>query len=347
MNFPRIACYSACRGGGAPLVKPDGSLDEPLITKLARYPTITLDASPWVSPYKPPRTDALMLLRKLNPSIRIGLYHVLGWFWIERLPAGFVSQHNTFADAFHDICREESAFMANGNVDVAKAEGRLTKLFTDAVSLGLFDFVFFDFMSAINNASIGAIERLTAAIKRAGGPDFKVLGNGWQSDAFDAEGSFREGFVATADWFNLVRQWRQARPHKHDDWIQAGTGYKNLDTLEAQRQARFVLGTACLFDCQASFGPDRDLTVQPYYGTWWLPEYDGGGIGTGWLGEPRGEAQGGSLWFRYFSGGLVVVNPNDSGRSATIPKGLCRFDGTEMGSVTVGAGDAVFLRRMQ
>lgn len=344
-GFPRVASYSACKGSGFPLVKADGALDEPLIQKLARHQAVTLDITPWYSPYQAPRADALLLLRKLNPSISIYFYHVLGWFW---LGADFTSQHRTFADAFHDEVKAAGAFFPNGNVDVAKAEAGLTKLFCGAAASRLANGVFWDFCSAVNAASVPAIERMIHAVRQAGGPGFKVIGNGWQ-DTFNLDGNMKEGFPDNLPnvTFEHIRQWRAGRPHRTDDWLQAGTGFFDPTTPAAQRAARFAHGTACLFDMQCSVGPDRDLKVVPYYGTWWADFYDGGGLGAGWLGEPIGDyttnLQG--TFRRDFAGGVVLVNSAASPQNITLPKGLCRFDGQEMGSITVAAKDAAFLVR--
>ena len=193
------------------------------------------------------------------------------------------------------------------------------------------------------------MQRMIAGVKAAGGPGFTVHGNGWDANTLNADGSFCEGFPDKLGHdFEHVREWRAGRPHRTEDWLQAGTGVTSFDTEDAKRQARFAHGTACLFDMQCSFGPDRD--APHLYPQMWLGIYDADGLGPGWLGEPMGAATnlGTNLYWRCFAGGAVFVNSGpDSAHVNTLPPGLRRIDGPEMGSVTVPAQDAVFLVRMR
>jgi hypothetical protein len=317
MNYPRVSNYAAVKGNGEPLLLPptdpkqtvaDLKINVPLVTALSRYPVITLDATPWVAPEGIHRTDVLLLLRKSNPTIRIGMYVVGGWFWGDPTWAVKPVGQRTFADSQHAALVETGGYNPLKPNDVRwdnpPTEARLTSLICSAMSTRLWDFLFVDFMSANNTNELAALQRMVAAVHALG---FQVIANGWSADALNVDGSMREGFPDTLGHdFAHVQNWRAANPHRSMDWLQAGTGLTSLDSADAQRQARFALGTACLFDCMASVGPDRDLKVTPYYGTWTLPEYEP----AGWLGEPWGPArQVGGVYVREFAGGSVTVDP--------------------------------------
>ena len=184
--------------------------------------------------------------------------------------------------------------------------------------------------------------------RQAGGSGFLVLGNGSAAESLDTDGGFREGFPDLLEnTFDVVRKWRAARPHRSWDWLQAGDGLPSLESEEAKRAARFALGTACLFDMMCSVGPGRDQSVEPPYATWWLPEYDGGGRGVGWLGEPMGPATpfGPKLWMRDFAGGRVYVNPSADEDWAGAVGGLEPISESSLAH-RVRPRDAVFLRRV-
>ena len=350
-GFPKVSCYSAHRGSGAPYVRADGSHNDAMIRALARYSTVTMMITPWYSVREASRADVLLRLREMNPRIRILGYTLLGWWY---LPQTFTvsASDKSFAGSWHDAIKSTGGFgEANGTGWWVKwenpaTESALTNLLCGSASSRLFDGHFYDFLSPDDSAGASAMQRMIAKVKAAGGPGFTVHGNGWGADDLDTDGSFREGFPSLLGHdFEHVRQWRAGRPHRTEDWLQAGSGVTSFDTEDAKRQARFAHGTACLFDMQCSFGPDRDA---PYlYPQMWLPEYDGGGIGAGWLGEPASEPlASGGLWRRVFSGGMVVVNEGSVSVTTNLPRGLCRLsDGAEMGSVTVPAMDCVMLWR--
>lgn len=369
-GFPRVACYAANRGYGFPLVPGNSHaspLDMDLVGKLARHDTITLDLAPWWAVEEPPRVDALLALRRLNPSIRIIGYLLLG---VWRLPAEFTvnTWDKTFWGTWHNGVKDSGGHgaVAERNADGTirhwwvrwenpATEAALTKLLCDVASSHLFDGIFGDYFWATTGSGADALQRMTHSVRSAGGRGFLVLGNGPHADTLNTDGAFREGVPDKLPGVDFpdIQRWRSSRPHRTDDWVQSGTDYLSLDTPDAKRAARFAHGIACHTDSLCSFGKDRDVKLTAAYPVpylaWWNEIYDGGGLGTGWLGEPRGDASlvGFNCWRRDFAGGTVLVNASSNDKPVTLPKGLCRFDGTEMGSVTVPARDAVFLRRAQ
>lgn len=90
---------------------------------------------------------------------------------------------------------------------------------------------------------------------------------------------------------------------------------------------RFGLGVALLGDGYYAF----DNGVFGHYVAWWYDEYDGVGLGRGWLGYPLGpptELEGGAL-AREFEHGYAVVNPTEAPVTVTVPPGLRRLQGTQ------------------
>lgn len=78
------------------------------------------------------------------------------------------------------------------------------------------------------------------------------------------------------------------------------------------RKHRFGLGSASLGAGHHSFARlETDEAWVREHLDWWFPEYDYGGVGLHWLGEPVSEAHESKngLWKRAFEFGYAVVNP--------------------------------------
>jgi len=323
--FPRIACYAVNRGTGAPYVLPDGSLDYALIAKLARFDTVTLNLTPWFSINGFSRTDVLLMLRRLNPRIRILAYSLLTHWYLPTTTTPSASDL-TFAADWQRAITGTGGFIPNApigyEVDWSKRETAraLTDLLRAVASSRLFDGFFGDFMSPTldwvaqtpdftpekDKLRLANMTRLVRRLKDAGGPGFLVLANGVGADRLPVDGLMREGFPVPFTTFEQARETfeESARPH---DWLQAGW-FSDPYSPEGMREARFALGTACLFGAALSFGPDHDLSFR--YAEWWQDEWSVAG-NTGWLGErrepPRPFPNG--LWRRDFMDGVVLVNP--------------------------------------
>jgi hypothetical protein len=370
--FPRLNCYAVNRGSGAPYVLPDGSLDEVLLADLARFDTVTLNLTPWFSLGDSCRTDALLQLRARDPRIRILAYSLLTHWY---LPATFwpATLDHTFAADWQRAIVATKGFIPSApvgyEVDWSKRDtaDALTKLLCAAASSRLFDGFFGDFMSPTldwvaqtpdftpekDKLRLANMTRLCRRLREAGGPGFLVLANGVGADRLPVDGLMREGFPVPFTTFEQARETfeESARPH---DWLQAGW-FSDPYSAEGMREARFALGTACLFGSALSFGPDHDLTYR--YAGWWQDEWSINGR-TGWLGEPRHAAGTiGRLWCRDFMDGVVLVNPGTEPTEARFnPNRYCHLtgernpelnDGAYVTVETVPPQDARFLWRVR
>ena len=140
MSYPRISCYAANRGYGFPLVPANnhaGTLDMALIAKLARYSTITLDLAPWYALSEPCRTDALIALRRLNPSVRILGYFMQG---VWRLAPDFTVQSwdKTFWGTWHNAIKDSGGF---GDVAERNPDGTPKRKYINPEDLDIFTVV--------------------------------------------------------------------------------------------------------------------------------------------------------------------------------------------------------------
>ena len=352
MSYPRVSCYAWNSGFGYPwtTTKAQGApLNLDVIVAAARYPMLTADIAPVFDPDPVTgRPDISAAIRRANPKVKLGIYQCLGWTYMDP----------TYGDlpdwtrrVWLRALKETNGIGPGGMIrwEQPETERRLTEALVAVWHSHRGDFFFFDFCWTNSMPGTRAMQRCIHALKEAGCP--VVIGNSEVLDkppsAFDTEGCMQENWPNFPIDPHNIRLWRSGRPRKSHDWLQGGTGYANLDTPDAQRACRYLHGMACMEGMIGSFGPDRDQGVTPPYCTWWQPFYDASGLGTGWLGEPLGPAQASDVGSirRLFANGLVEVNTGSQSYTVNLPKGLCRFDGTEMGSVTVPAKDAVFLVR--
>ena len=116
---------------------------------------------------------------------------------------------------------------------------------------------------------------------------------------------------------------------------------------------RFGLGVALLGDGYYTF----DNGVFGHNVAWWYDEYDGGGLGAGWLGMPLADPLSqGALSTREFEHGFVVVNTGDAAATVSVPAGFAKLQGTQdpahndgssvTAPLSVAAHDAYLLRRL-
>ncbi len=116
---------------------------------------------------------------------------------------------------------------------------------------------------------------------------------------------------------------------------------------------RLGLATALLGDGHYAF----DNGVFGHYVAWRYDEYDGGGLGRGWLGWPLGPHRrlaDGAL-VREFDGGMAIANPTEAPVEVQVPPGLSRLrgaqdpahnDGSAVGeAIVVPARDGILLVR--
>ena len=364
-GYPRLAQYTMVRGSGAPFVSSTivGGYDWPLIGKVARHSVVAPDVTPLWSPTADPfsnKPEIIVEMRRRNPAITVLAYFLLRLWY--RGPSE-VRTSTSFADSWHRMLQSTGGFGANAggswhwvNYANPATEAGATKLFCDLAASRIGDGLFFDFADAWGLGTSAeherAVKRILTAIRKAGGPGFLIVTNGDTPGVED--GCLREGFPdkLSLAYPENVRVWRSGRPHKSHDWLQAGTGHTDPTNPDTQRASRFAHGFACCNDMLCSFGPDRDQTIG--YHSWWFDHYavdpkglpDPTGKYVGWLGEPLGPAFGGTIiQRRQFAGGEVIVNAGSASMNITLPPGLRRIGGPEVGTITVPAKDAAFLVR--
>jgi hypothetical protein len=336
---PRIASSSHSRSWGAPLVRADGSLDSGLVRSLARHGEVTLPVAAIMA-----RPDIALAIYLANPKCRILGGHLVTHWWLK--PTDTPHPNDRGWDA--EWQRTLIAFNAwapglpgGYEVDWSRRDvaDTLTKLLVRAASSRIFDGMFLDYCSPMqewfgqpgDSARAANMERMVQAVRKAGGCDFWLLGNGVGAERLSVDATVREGFPSALTSF------AQALTQNPGDWLKSEGGWSGPYTRDAMRAARFVAGTACLTGAWSSFSPDRDLTVSPSYMGWWYDEHavtpvygatggvsDTTGRWVGWLGEPAGHAtQSGPVWRRDFSRGAVLVNP--SGVPYTVDMGSTRW----------------------
>jgi hypothetical protein len=181
------------------------------------------------------------------------------------------------------------------------------------------------------------IVRLFDRTRELAGDDIVMMGNG-SAAGYESygerysprhheylNGAFDEHWpTLNRDWAHAVRRaegWlSRARPEA-SFVIQADPDRADSPTADL-RGMRFALATALLTG--SNFAYDRGDHGQD---DWWYDEYDGGGIGRGYLGEeagPRTRLAGG-VWSREFARGLALVNPTDEERTVTLTGGPWEF----------------------
>ena len=182
-----------------------------------------------------------------------------------------------------------------------------------------------------------AIVRLFDRTRRLAGDDIVLMGNGSAAGYEDYGRRYsplhHEYLNGALDehWPSLDRSWPDA-VRRAEGWlararpeaffvIQADPDRAASPTADL-RGMRFALASALL--TESHFAYDRGNHGQD---DWWYDEYDGGGVGRGYLGReagPRTRLEGG-VWSREFDGGLAVVNPTEQERTVALPGGPWEF----------------------
>ena len=361
------ALYLNTNGSGWPLVRADGTVDSLCCQRVARYPTITLN----VSPFESRRPDVVRYLRLCNPRLRIMGYALVGASFPYFTPGSFwTEQWAQVADhlvrypdgkPYPDALAPWPDWSDSALVRPASA------LWCDrAVGSHLFDSVFLDYVGTHlwrsvpeDSARAANLGRLVAAIRSAGGPCFTVAGNG---DAAGLQGTMFEGWPwLTYGTFRASFAALRAAPA--GSWVKVET-YAPVGSSEWNRAWRFALGCAALVNGHGYAGPNRYVGPE---GPGWPDEAsvtplvpgvsDGRTDTTGryvsWLGElrSRGEVQP-DVWVGKFDHGLVVVNGSDTAVTVDLGAPLWREPfgrlaptinaGRTVQRVSVGVQDARF-----
>ena len=151
---PRAASYAKQSSGGYPLIAA-GRIDTAAVQYLAKFDDVTLEAAPWAMNVNgAPRADVPLMLRQLNPRIRLWLYTLAGDFW---LPPTFVPQANdrsAYREQFDAVNAgngwlygtDGALWFPDYRVNLADSATvrRLGDLYVRLVSLRLWDAMFLD-----------------------------------------------------------------------------------------------------------------------------------------------------------------------------------------------------------
>jgi hypothetical protein len=357
MNYPRIASYAGLRSSGAPLVKPDGTLDLELCKKQARFPLMTLDINTIML-----HPEIVLKIREFNPTVEILGYHLMTHWW---LPPTFVPQptDKSFNADWHKALQATNGFLTGvpdgyivdwNNMPTAEA---LIQLLEKAARTQLFDGFFLDYCSpTVSWVPIGnkftdetRLRHFRELVERmddidAGGPMFIMYGNGVGANQCNMQGTMKEGFPGSLTSFS------QALQQTNGDWLKTEIGTPSNTQL-----ARYCLGTACLTGAYGAPAANRNNTPELFDANFWFPEYsvmpdgtpDPTGSHLGWLGEPLGPKViiDKGIHFRMFEYGVVMVNPTPS--SVVIDSLTNRWkkvgDTAIVRQFIIPAQDAVFL----
>lgn len=200
-----------------------------------------------------------------------------------------------------------------------------------------------------------------AAMRRACG-DKLLVGNGNLKD-YTFNGTVFETFpspgISLKNWdFVFVGPWDT--PHaSYPDWC-ANAASPNLTLIQTYgartdyRLMRFGLCSALMSDGYFSYAPSSGDQVVSSLD--WFDEYDGGGIGRGYLGQPVTSAvKVGNTWRRDFTNGVSLVNPSGSAVTVKLGGTFRKIkgaqdpvvnDGSLVTSVKLAAQDGVVLLRI-
>lgn len=368
--YPKVGMYSHMKGDGSPFA-PHGIIDPTVCREQAKFDHVILDAWPCV--FYP---QIITTLREMNPGIKLYAYVVQKWWPVQ--PLGDMSQHfpyqaNLILDATNGkLWRTDGTPFDNWwNMASTPTINQLAALIHSLLlPPGRWDGLFLDVSCAqvTNIAASGidfhragyATEADFAAAWSANHLAFAkalhtlpLIGNCGTQGESEFNGWTREDFPFQnagpheENWHaNIFKnQWGQlgylTAPYTEPklSWIST-TPNANQDATH--QKVRFGLGSACLDSGIHTLGRNE---WEPHR-FWWYPEYDNCGIGKGWLGEPIEPYIPGSVFYRPFTKGAILVNPNFTPMSIYLPE---RFRSITGGgwkdAFSVPARDAMFLIR--
>ena len=182
------------------------------------------------------------------------------------------------------------------------------------------------------------------ALVRAGvGDTVTIIGNGSASPEYlngggledeprnpETSSRWQYRFIAREsgkDHYRSLLEW-QAGPNPERSTIVVTHG-----SSTDYRQLRFGLTSSLLADTYFFYTQDATHKTLP-----WFDEYDGGGIGKGYLGQPAGSAyQVGAAWRRQYTGGTAIVNPSTSPVTVQLGGTYRKIAGTQAPTVNDGS----------
>lgn len=194
-------------------------------------------------------------------------------------------------------------------------------------------------------------------------PTAIIIANGSASNDIVTGGAYEDKAVTTMslDQWNYrffgTSPWTKANNTQYKAWIGAPnfTTIVGYSSATDYRSLRFALTTSLMSDGYFahrggnSLSPERNVLH-------WFDEYDGGGLGKGYLGQPAGDATPiGGAWRRDFANGVALVNPTDSPVTVSLGTTFRKIrgtqapavnDGTYVASVIIPAKDGIILLRI-
>lgn len=262
---PRAASYAKQSSGGFPLIAA-GRIDTAAVAYLSRFDDVTLEAAPWAQNVNgAPRADVPLMLRQMNPRIRLWLYVLAGDFWLPPTFQPQASDRSAYRLIFDAVNAgngwlygtDGAQWYDNYRVNLADSATvrRLGDVYVRLVSLRLFDGIFLDCTStsiawtsrgartldveragfptlaAMDSARLANVTRLVARVRAAGGCGFLVALNGTGPVPPNVQVQFREGLgslITEADAADFM-----ARPGLR--WLKGECG--SPSECEAKRAA--------------------------------------------------------------------------------------------------------------
>jgi len=279
----RAASYAKQSSGGYPLIAA-GRIDTAAVQYLARFDDVTLEAAPWAMNVNgTPRADVPLMLRQLNPRIRLWLYVLTGDFW---LPPTFVPQagdrssYRLIFDAVNAgngwlYDTDGAQWFPDYRVNLADSATvrRLGDIYISLVALRLWDGIVLDdcstsiawtsgtgrnldvqragfaTLAAMDSARLSNATKLISRLHSVGGCGFMVCVNGTGPTPKGTDVTFREG-VGSLISVSEAKVW-MASPGKH--WLKMEC-YSPEQCAEKWAAIKLIGGRSTNI---VSGGPDR------------------------------------------------------------------------------------------
>ena len=229
----RAASYAKQSSSGYPLVVAPplvnaGAIDSANVAYLARFNDVTMEAAPWAQAVSgAPRADVPLMLRQLNPRIRLWLYVLTGDFWLTPAYKPQASDRSAYRLIFDAINAgngwlygvDGAQWWENYRVNLADKATvvRLADVYCKLVGLRLWDGLFMDdahtsiawtskperrldveragfaTLAAMDSARKVNVEYIISRVKAAGPCGFMVATNGTGPKPYNSNVDFREG----------------------------------------------------------------------------------------------------------------------------------------------------------
>jgi hypothetical protein len=181
------------------------------------------------------------------------------------------------------------------------------------------------------------------ALKAASGNKI-IIGNGNMRN-YNLNGNIFEEFpysgIALATW-NIVFVGPYSSPHaSYPEWSTnaAAPDLTLVQTYGAPNNYQLMRFSLCsTLMSNGYFSYALSSGVHASGGLDWFDEYDGGGVGRGYLGQPTGAAtKVGNAWRRDFAGGVALVNPSSSPVTVQLGGTFRKIKGTQAPTVNDGS----------